>query len=445
MFDFLANKFSVICSALTGKGTLTESSIEKSLDDVTTALLEADVPYSLVMEFVAAVKQKALGQKIIKTIKPGEHFIKIMYDSLVEFFGGQATVLTFSIPSVIMVMGLQGSGKTTSIAKLAYAIQKEALKKNKKRRILLASIDYYRPAAIDQLEMLAKRANVSFYRASAQDSVKAALEIYDYFKKNQFEYLFLDTAGRLHVDQQMLGELQKVDKALQPRYKILVLDAMTGQESLQVATSFHESVGFYGAILSKMDSDTRGGAAFAFRYALKKPILLVGTGEKLEDSALFHPERTASKVLGMGDIESLIERANECIKQSEQEAMEKALMSGKMTLDDFSRQLEMVASLGSLSSLMRYMPGAATMGMSANDVQRGQQEMIVFRAILSSMTRKERINPTILNDSRKKRIAMGAGVQIKEIDVLLQRFQQVQQYGKLFKKMGVGSGMFRMK
>jgi signal recognition particle subunit SRP54 len=445
MFDFLAQKFSGIFSAVTGKGTLTEGTLQQSLEAVTNALLEADVPYGLVTEFVESVKQKVVGQKIIKSVKPGEQLIKVMYDTLVDFFGGQTATINFQIPSVIMVVGLQGSGKTTSIAKMAYFIQKEALKKNKKRRILLGSIDFYRPAAIDQLELLAQKADVSFYRATSTDPVKAAHEIYAYFKKEQFEYLFLDTAGRLHVDSAMLSELAQVDKALQPRYKLLVLDAMTGQESLNVATAFNDAIGFYGAILSKMDSDTRGGAAFAFRYALKKPILLVGTGEKLEDSALFHPERTASKVLGMGDLESLIERANECIKQSEQEAMERSLMSGRMTLDDFAKQIDMVNSLGSLSSLMKYMPGAATMGLSSNEIQRGQKEMGAFRAIMSSMTKKERFKPDILTESRKKRIALGAGVELSAVDILLQRFEQAQQYAKLFKRLGSNNKMFRMK
>lgn len=442
MFDFLSQKFSGIFSSLKSKKTLTDSAIAGALDDVTSALLEADVPYTLVTEFVESVRKEALGQTVLKKVKPEEQFVKIIYDKLVEFFGGQTVAVNFSIPSVIMVMGLQGSGKTTSIGKLAHFIQKEAAKKNKKRRILLASVDFYRPAAVDQLEQLASKAHVSFYRAIATNPIKAAQEIYAYFKKEQFEYLFLDTAGRLHVDNQMLQELQSIDMLLEPKYKLLVLDAMTGQESLNVATAFNQAVGFYAAILSKMDSDTRGGAAFSFRYALKKPILLVGSGEKLDDIAQFHPERAANKMLGMGDIESLIERANESIKQSEQEAMEKALMSGKMTLDDFASQIDMINSLGSLSSIMKFMPNMGGVALSDNDLQRGQQEIRTFRAIMSSMTKKERLKPDILDQSRKKRIALGAGVEITHVDILLQRFKHAQQYAKLFKRLGSFKKMF---
>lgn len=442
MFDFLSQKFSGIFSSLKTTKTLTDGAIVGALDDVTNALLEADVPYNLVTEFVESVRKEALGQTTLKKVKPEEQFVKIIYDKLVEFFGGQTVAVNFAIPSVIMVMGLQGSGKTTSIGKLAHFIQKEATKKNKKRRILLASVDFYRPAAVDQLELLATKAGVSFYRAAATDPIKAAQEIYAYFKKEQFEYLFLDTAGRLHVDSQMLQELQSIDMLLEPKYKLLVLDAMTGQESLNVATAFNQAVGFYAAILSKMDSDTRGGAAFSFRYALKKPILLVGSGEKLDDIAQFHPERAASKMLGMGDLESLIERANESIKQSEQEAMEKALMSGKMTLDDFAQQIDMVNSLGSLSSIMKFMPNMGPVTLSENDLQRGQQEIGLFRAIMSSMTKKERIKPDILNQSRKNRIAVGAGVEVSHVDMLLARFKHAQQYAKLFKRLGSFKKMF---
>lgn len=443
MFDFLAQKFSGIFSTLNSHKTLTDGTISTALQDVTNALLEADVPYHLVTEFVESVRKDSVGQKVIKTIKPGEQFIKLIYDKLVEFFGGETVPVNFAIPSVIMVMGLQGSGKTTSIGKLAYFIQKEAAKKGKKRRILLGSVDFYRPAAVDQLELLAQKAGASFYRAQSQDPVKAAQELYAYFKKEQFEYLFLDTAGRLHIDNQMLQELQAIDTLLEPKYKILVLDAMTGQESLNVATAFNQAVGFYAAILSKMDSDTRGGAAFSFRYALKKPILLVGSGEKLEDVAQFHPQRAASKMLGMGDLESLIERANESIKQSEHEAMERAMMSGKMTLDDFSKQIDMVNSVGSLSSIMKFMPGMGAMNLSEDDLHRGQAEMRKFRAIMSSMTQKERFKPDLLNQSRKKRVACGAGVEVSDVDMLLQRFEHAQQYAKLFKRLGSFKKMFR--
>jgi signal recognition particle subunit SRP54 len=443
MFDLLTHKFSSLFSRLTGSKTFTEENIEESCIAIKDALLEADVSYDLVETFVDSVKKEVIGQRVLHTLKPTEQFIKVVNDKLIAFLGGQDQgVFTFQLPSVVMVMGLQGSGKTTTVGKMAYFVQKLAQQRGKKRHILLASVDFYRPAAIDQLEQHAKTLDVSFYRARSTDVVQAAIEIYNHYKQGGYELLFLDTAGRLHIDNTMLQELREIENYVSPRHKFLVLDAMTGQESLTVAKAFDQGVGFQGAIMTKMDSDTRGGAVFAFRYALNKPIRFVGIGEKLEDLDQFYPERAASRMVGMGDISSLIERANEKIKQSEQEAACKSMLSGKMTLQDFADQMDMVSKMGSLSQLIKYMPGFSGANISQDMIDKGESEVKYFRAIISSMTLKERSNPRILDNSRKERIAKGAGVTPEQIKLLLQRFDQVQQYAKLFKKRGLFGRQF---
>lgn len=444
MFDFLTNKFSSIFSKITGKGSLTQSDIEQTLALVKDALLEADVPHDLVITFCQDIEKEVQGQKVLASLKPSEHLIKVVHDRLKVFLGGQDTLpFSFAIPSVTLIMGLQGSGKTTSIAKLAYVIQKEANAKGKSRRILLASIDYYRPAAIDQLEILSKQIpNVTFYRAVSSNPQTAAQEIYNYYKKELFEHLFLDTAGRLHVDELLLQELQTVNQLIKPKYKLLVLDAMTGQESLSIAKTFDQRIGFDGAILTKLDSNTRAGAAFSFRYALKKPILFVGIGEKVENIERLYPERLAGRILGFGDITSLAEKAAEKIKKNEQESLERSFLKGQITLNDFADQMKMIQKLGSLSQLAQYMPGIGGQ-ISSDTLQKGEAELKKFNAIISSMTKKERIFPKILDASRKKRIAQGSGVTISDINLLLNRFEQSQQYVKLLKKFGRFPGLFK--
>lgn len=438
MFDFLSEKFSSIFSRLTGKGSLSEENLQDAILKVKEALLEADVPYKLVDEFVDSVKNDLVGKKVTKALKPSEQFIKVVHERLLYFLGATNEEPEFNpqIPSTIMVMGLQGSGKTTTIAKLALFLLKQAKKRDKNRKILLSSVDFYRPAAIDQLEILSKQVGVDFYRAQSTDVVKAAKEINEYAKNNRYEVVFLDTAGRLHVDNQMLQELQQIDFSVKPKYKILVLDSMTGQESLNVARTFDQVVPFNYAILTKMDSDVRGGAAFAFKYILKKPILFVGYGEKAEDLEAFKPKRIAERILGMGDMLSLIEKAEEKINAEEQESAYNAFTSGKMNLQDFANQMEMVGRLGSVSNIMKYIPGMAGMKISQEDLEKGEKEVKKFKAIISSMTKKERFYPKVLDGSRKQRIAKGAGVKVEDVNILLQRFEQSQQYAKLFKKYG---------
>lgn len=437
MFDFLSEKFSSVFSKITGKSHLTEHNMSEALDKVKDALLEADVPHQLVQTFIADIQAKAVGKKVLSSLKPGEQLIKIVHEELKEFMGSDTTKdFSFQLPATIMMLGLQGSGKTTTIAKLAHFVIEQAKKRNKKRDILFASVDFYRPAAVDQLEILAKQVGVSFYQSPQTNPVAAAIDIQRYAKNNSFELLFLDTAGRLHVDKEMIQEIKEIDAALNPRYKLLVLDSMTGQESLSVAEAFEKGVGYHYAILSKMDSETRGGAAFAFRYAQKKSILFVGVGEKIADLQQFHPDRMAGRILGMGDVLSLIERADEKVKQSEQEALYKTFTSGKMNLQDFANQLNMMGKIGSLSQIAKYMPGMGGAQLSQEALDKGEVELKRFRAIISSMTPKERFSPGILDGSRKQRVAKGAGATVSDVNLLLQRFEQSQQYVKLFKKFG---------
>lgn len=433
MFDFLSQKFSSLFSSLSESSSITESNIEETLHAVEAGLLEADVPYGVVKTFIESVKNEVVGQKIIDKLKPAEQLMKVVQDNIINFLGGESKAFSFSFPATIMVMGLQGSGKTTTIGKLAYKIKKDAEKSNQVKKIILGSIDFYRPAAIDQLEILAKQVGVDFYRAHSTDPVLAAKEIAAFGKDNNFDVVILDTAGRLHIDNTMLQELQDVDTLLQPSNKFLVLDAMTGQESLAIAKAFNDIIGFQGAILTKMDSDTRGGAAFAFRFVLKKPIVFVGEGEKVTDLNLFYPDRAAERILGMGDIRGLIERAEEKIAASEQEKAEKAFRSGSFSLQDFADQMSMMNKLGSLSQLLKYMPGIGTK-ISPEMVQRGEVELVRFRAIISSMTPKERLNSSILSDSRMQRVAHGAGVNKEDVAMLLKRFEEAKQYVKLLNR-----------
>lgn len=436
MFDFLSQKFSSLFSSFEKTKKITEKEVTFVIEQVKEALLEADVPYDVVQAFTQSFADEAVGEKIMASRKPSEQLLKMVHDKIVSFLGSKTVSFDLSFPSIVMVMGLQGSGKTTTIGKFAYKVKKDAEKHKKQRKILVGSVDFYRPAAIDQLESLAKKVQVSFYRAQNTDPVAAAHEIAAYATNNAYDVLLLDTAGRLHVDTTMLQELKNIDRSISPTHKLLVLDAMTGQESLAVAQAFEQAVGFQAAVLTKMDSDTRGGAAFAFRYALKKPIAFIGEGEKMSDLASFHPDRAAERMLGMGDMTTLMELLDEKMTKEEQQKKEKSLSSGAFTLQDFADQMDMMNKLGSMSQVMKYMPGGMGFQMSPDVMQKGEVELKAFRAILSSMTQKERLNPHILTVSRKKLIAVGAGTDVKKIDALLKRFEEAKQYVKLFSKFG---------
>ncbi len=436
MFNFLSDTFSGIFNWLNGKSRITQADIDKAVGQLFDALIDADVPQDLARTFLATVTESLQGIDVQKNVNPGHLIIKIVQDRLTDFLGSQNKIDFWAIqyPTVLMVLGLQGSGKTTTAAKIAYAIAEKELEKGKKKRIMVASVDYYRPAAIDQLEILARENNFGFYRAQALNPVAAAQEIMQQCKAQGYDVLIIDTAGRLHVDESMMQELQKVDQIVRPHKKILVLDAMTGQESLSVARSFNDTIGFDGAVLTKMDSETRAGAAFSFYYALKKPVFFLGVGEKINDIEPFIPERIASRIIGMGDIVTLIEKTTKQFKEQEQADQEKLshrLMTGNFSLDDFLQQLGYVQKMGSLQKIFSYLPGMGS--VSPEMIKQGEQEFKRIRAMISSMTHLERLNPAVLNGERKRRIAKGSGTTAADINQMLQKFEQIKHYAKLMK------------
>lgn len=433
MFDFISKKFTELFSK-----TVSSETINDFVETIHQALLESDVPLHIIHDFTKSVKEELLVFVKNKRICNKEQCMKIVHGRIMHFLGGNSPQsFVFKSPSITMLIGVQGSGKTTTVAKLAAHIKKQ----EKKSRILVASIDYYRPAAIDQLRVMAEKVLVDFYQAQNSNPIQATQEIYTYFKKHTYDHLIFDTAGRLHLDESMIQELKQVIGIIKPTNTILILDGMTGQESLTIARGFEESIGFQGAILTKMDSDTRGGAAFAFRYAIGKPIMFIGTGEKIDDLQPFYADRIASRMIGSGDLQTLFERSQDKLGDiNEQKA--KNIFSGNFTFCDYLDQLKMMEKIGSLSSIMKYMPGMAG-SVSEAQLSRAEREIIISKAVISSMTQKERLNPAILNESRQKRIALGAGVSFNEVKLLLKRFDEVKQYVKMVKKSGGFGRLFK--
>jgi len=437
MFNALTKKFSSLVENLFQAKKLTESSIHETLAQIHAALIDADVPLEVVRDFTQAVKQEALGKQIVAKLKPAEQLVAIMREKLVTFMGGcQKDRSIAQQPACIMLIGLQGAGKTSTIPKIAYYLKKESEKRGKQAKILCASVDFHRPAAHEQLAQLAGKVGASFYRPSTQEVFAAAQEICQQFKTNGYDFLLLDTAGRLHVDDAMVQELEKLRSLVKPGYTFLVIDSMVGQESLHLARSFDNNVGFDAAILTKMDSDTRGGVIFSLTYALKKPIQFITEGEKIDEISFFDVERMADRLLGYGDLQALAERADEKIKKADQEKAQRALAEGNFTLHDFAQQLTFMNQLGSLSSLLKYLPGSMNTAVSASSMQQEEMELKKCRAIMSSMNKKELAGSAKMSGLRKKQVAFGAGVTATDIDLLFQRFDQVKQYVKLFKKSG---------
>lgn len=434
MFDFLSQKLAPVFESIFGTGKLTENNVSQALEKIKTALIDADVPFVVAHAFIESVKKDALGTKVMRSIKPGEQFVKIVHDHLTTFLGGVQATEWGRKPGIYVVMGLQGSGKTTSLAKLAHHILKQEPTKAKKPKVLLASVDFYRPAAVDQLEYLSKKVGCSFCRAESTVPLDAAKEIVQTYRAGAYDFLLLDTAGRLHVDQAMLEELIALKVMVKPQQLLLVIDGMVGQESLSVARAFEEKVGLDGAMLTKMDSDTRAGVAFAFAHEIKKPICFLGTGEKIDDIEAFKADRMAGRILGMGDVLSLVEKAQEKVAKEKQEALMKSLARGTFTLQDFADQLESMSSMGSLMQIAKYLPNMGQNNITPEMIEQGEIELKKFRAVIQSMTSKERFSPSILDSSRKARIARGAGVDVPVVNRLLERFKESQQYAKLLKR-----------
>ena len=426
MFDILSEKFSDAFKVIRGKHKISEDNIEEALSQVKTALLEADVNFKVVKNFVTAVKEKAIGEKVIAGVNPQEQFIKIVHDELASIMGSANIEPNLERKGTlpILVVGLNGQGKTTFSGKLALH-----LRKKKKKSVLLVPADTYRPAAKDQLISLAKSIDIEWFDSDLSSSPKEiALSAMKYATDNKIDVAIIDTAGRLHVDEHLMNELRGVKEALNlfnPEV-LMVADAMTGQEAVNVAKTFHDSIGLTGVVLSKMDSDARGGAALSIKYVSGVPIQYISTGEKMKDLELFHPDRLAGRILDMGDVLSLVEKAEEEIDEKEAEKMMKRLEKNKFTVDDFLNQMNMISKLGPLTSIMKMIPGMGGMLRDIGDLGPAESEMKKIKVIISSMTKEERDNYKILNDSRIKRIARGSGNPEVSIKDFIAKFKQME-------------------
>ena len=437
MFDNLTDRLSRVVKNLRGQGRLTEANIQDALREVRVALLEADVALPVVRDFIAKVKERALGQEVMTSLTPGQVLIGVVHKELTALMGEQAAPLSFACqpPAVFLMAGLQGAGKTTSTGKLVRVIREAG-----KKRILVVSCDVYRPAAIEQLKMVAAQAEADFFPSSPDqkpaDIARAAL---DYAHKHLFDVLIVDTAGRLHVDTAMMDEIKDLHALLKPIETLFVVDAMQGQDAVNTAKAFNDTLPLTGVILTKLDGDARGGAALSVRQITGKPIKLVGVGEKLNGIEIFHPERMASRILGMGDVLSLLEEAQRSVDKDEAFKTVQKLKSGKgFDLEDFKSQMQQMKKLGGLSSLVDKLPGASKIG--AGELAQGENQMRRIEGIINAMTPQERRKPEILKASRKRRIAAGSGVQVQDVNRLLAQFEQAQ---KMMKSMGKG-GLAKM-
>ena len=430
MFESLGDRLQNVLHKVKGYGKITEDNISDMMREIRLALLEADVNYKVVKEFTNSVKEKALGEEVASSINPGDLFVKIVKDELVELLGGESKPLNLKgNPASLMLVGLQGSGKTTTIAKLANFLRKKHSKKP-----LLVACDVYRPAAIDQLKQLGKQLNIEVYEEGKKDPVEIASNAFKYAKENGFDYVLIDTAGRLHIDDELMGELVRIKNTVEPDEILLVIDAMMGQDAINVITGFNETLPLSGVILTKLDGDTKGGVALSVRHLTNVPIKFIGVSEKLDGLDFFDPERAAGRILGMGDIVSLVEKATEAIDEKEAEKAAKRMQQGKFDLEDFLSTMKQIKKLGPLENLLKLIPGAKKMGI--NDIKIDPKQMAHIEAIVLSITPKERRNPDIIKASRKTRIASGSGTSVQEVNRLLQQFDQMK---KMMKQMTNGN------
>jgi signal recognition particle subunit SRP54 len=428
MFDSLSGKLQRVFKDLRGLGKISEENISDALRDVRLALLDADVNFKVARDFIERVKTKAMGQEVLLSIHPGQQVIKVIHDELVDLLGSEnAALQATGNPSSIMMVGLHGSGKTTSSAKLARLLVKQA------RQPVLVGCDVHRPAAMDQLETLGKQLNIPvFVKKGETDVFKIAREAFDFARAQNRNTLIFDTAGRLQIDEPLVQELVKLREQIQPQEVLLVLDAATGQEAVNVATHFNNALDITGAVLTKLDGDARGGAALSLKSVTGKPIKFVGVGEKVEDFEPFHPERMATRILGMGDVVTLVERAAEAVELEDAKRLEEKMRKGQFTLEDFLDQLRQMKKLGSLESVVNLLPGGSEMIKNA-DLSKSEKEFRRMEGIICAMTLKERRTPQLLNARRRQRIAKGSGTSVAEVNNLLNRFSQMQQ---MMKKMG---------
>jgi signal recognition particle subunit SRP54 len=434
MFDSLSSKLQNAFRTLRGLGKISEANVGDALREVRLALLEADVNFKVARDFIERVKTKSLGAEVVQSIQPGQQIIKIIHDELVELLGSQNTGLNLTgSPSCLLMVGLHGSGKTTSSGKLARWLHKQG------RAPLLVAADVYRPAAMDQLETLGKQLEVPvFIKRGETDVLKIAREALDFAKANHRNVLIFDTAGRLQIDEPLVQELVRLCDLIKPQEVLLVLDAATGQEAVNVATHFDQALHITGSILTKLDGDARGGAALSLKAVTGKPIRFAGVGEKLEDFEPFYPERMATRILGMGDVVSLVEKAAEAVDLDDAKRMEEKMRKGQFTLEDFLEQLRQMKKLGSLESIVGMLPGGAEMLKQQGDLSKQEKEFKHMEAMICGMTPQERRSPQILNAKRRVRIAKGSGVTVTEVNSMLNKFAQMQQ---MMKKMGKFSKM----
>ena len=433
MFESLGDRLQNVVSKIKGYGKITEDNISEITREIRLALLEADVNYQVVKEFISTVKEKALGEEVAKSLKPGEQFVKIVKDELVELLGGEKKDLNINgNPATLMLVGLQGSGKTTTISKLA-----NYLRKKYKKKPLLVACDIYRPAAIDQLKQLGKELNIPVYDEGTNNPVNTVKNAINYAKENNLDYVLVDTAGRLHIDTELMEELQNINNNVPMDEILLVVDSMTGQDVINVINGFNEALPLTGAILTKLDGDTRGGAALSIRHLTNIPIKFIGVSEKMDGLEEFYPERMATRILGMGDIMTMLEKAESVIDEESAMKAAKKMEKGTFDLEDFLEQLHQIKKLGPLENIIKMLPGAKKMGL--NNVSINPKDLAHIEAIIQSMTPKERKNPEILKASRKIRIAKGSGRSVEEVNRLLKQFEEMKKMMKMIK-----NGNFKM-
>ena len=434
MLENLGNRFQDIFKKIRGHGRLSESNIKDALREVKMSLLEADVNYKVVKDFTNKISEKAIGTEVIRGVNPAQQFIKLVNDELVELLGGTSSKLTKGLrnPTIIMLAGLQGAGKTTFAAKLAKFLKKQ------NEKLLLVGVDVYRPAAIKQLQVLGQQIGVDVYsEENSKDVVGIATRAIEKAKEINATYMIVDTAGRLHVDETLMEELKELKKAIKPQEILLVVDAMIGQDAVNLAESFNNALSVDGVILTKLDGDTRGGAALSIKAVVGKPIKFIGVGEKLNDIEIFHPDRLVSRILGMGDVVSLVEKAQEVIDENEAKSLEEKIKSQKFDLNDFLKQLQTIKRLGSLGGILKLIPGMSKI----NDLAPAEKEMKKVEAIIQSMTKEERKKPDILKASRKIRIAKGSGTEVSDVNKLLKQFEQMKSMMKMFSSGKIPMGL----
>lgn len=424
MFENLSEKLERSFKILKGQGKITEINVAETLKDVRRALLDADVNYKVAKTFTDTVKTKALGQNVINAIKPQELMVKIVHDELAQLMGGDTAQVNLSgNPTVILMSGLQGSGKTTFSGKIA-----KKLKSEKGKRPLLVACDVYRPAAIEQLKVLAEQIDVPVYtEEGSKNPVEIAKNAIEHAKRNHLDLVIVDTAGRLAVDEQMMAEIEAIKKAIKPQETLFVVDSMTGQDAVNTAKEFNDRLDFDGVVLTKLDGDTRGGAALSIRTVVTKPIKFVGTGEKLDAIDLFHPSRMADRILGMGDIVSLVEKAQQQFDEKKARELQRKIAKNEFNFNDFLGQIQQIKKMGNLKDLAAMIPGV---GKALKDVEIDDNAFKGIEAIISSMTEKERVNPSIINGSRRRRIAAGSGTSLQEVNRLLTQFEQTRKVMK---------------